>query len=188
MQLGDLSILMSKSLPSIPKNIYWIVWCGNVPDSGEEDKAPWAAEETSIDWSPWGTIKLEVQVFKSEVRRSRLETEASMQFSGIYDSRCTIDWNSYHNDVINSLVSVWVWIHIIILIHIILYDYVKIKRETYLWHSGRHRCISSIRGDGQFHISNSGGGYQWGGVQTDGAISYSRERRLWGGGIFRHVS
>jgi hypothetical protein len=44
---------------------------------------------------------------------------------------------------------------IYIWIHIILYDYVKIKRETYLWHIGRHRCISSIRGDGQFTSATS---------------------------------
>ena len=66
---------------------------------GEEDKAPWAAEKTSIDWSPWVITKLEVQQFKSEVRQSRLLTEATMQFSGIDDSICKIvsvvgiDWN-----------------------------------------------------------------------------------------------
>ena len=86
----------------------------------------------------------------------------------------------------NSYVCIWIWNHIIIWIHTILYDDVKIKRETNLWHSGRHRCIGSIRGDGKFHISNSGGGYQWGRVWTGGAISYSRDRCLWGGGLFWH--
>ena len=82
---------------------------------GEEDKAPWAAEETSIDWSPLVITNLEVQLFKSEVRQSRLLTVATMQFSGIDDAICKIvsvvgiDWNIQ----IHMMYERRIWIHII---------------------------------------------------------------------------
>ena len=60
-------------------------WGGYMPE-GEDDTAPWAAQETSIDWSPCVITNLEVQVFKSEVRRSRFLTETKMQLSEIGDS------------------------------------------------------------------------------------------------------
>jgi hypothetical protein len=58
MQLGDLIIFISKSLVPIPPKIfsskeyfvqgYWIFWSRYIPE-GEEDKAPRAAQETSMD-------------------------------------------------------------------------------------------------------------------------------------------
>ena len=76
-------------------------WGGYMPE-GEEDKAPWAAHETSIDVSECVTTNLEVQVFKSEVRRSRFLTETKMQLSEIGDSI---------SDIVSVVGIVWgVWI------------------------------------------------------------------------------
>ena len=87
-------------------------WGGYMPE-GEEDKAPWAAHETSIDVSECVTTNLEVQVFKSEVRRSRFLTETKMRLSEIGDSI---------SDIVSVVGIVWrvkfkwqriIWIHIL---------------------------------------------------------------------------
>ena len=72
---------------------------------GDEDKAPWAAQETSIDWSECVITNLEVQVFKSEVRQSRFLTETKMRLSEIGDSI---------SDIVSVVGIVWrVWIQMI---------------------------------------------------------------------------
>ena len=87
-------------------------WGGYMPE-GEEDKAPWAAHETSIDVSECVTTNLEVHVFKSEVRRSRFLTETKMRLSGIGDPI---------SDIVRVVGIVWrvkfkwqriIWIHIL---------------------------------------------------------------------------
>ena len=95
-------------------------WGGYMPE-GEEDKAPWAAHETSIDVSECVTTNLEVQVFKSEVRRSSFFTETKMRLSELGDSiseivgivgivcRVKFNMNSYFGQLTGK-----VWIHNIV--------------------------------------------------------------------------
>ncbi len=90
MQLGDLSILQSDSLESIPKKRfsskqyfvqeYSIFWVGEIP-KGKVEIYPWAAKETSMDLSPWVTTNFDVQVFKLEGIQRILFIDASMWFS-----------------------------------------------------------------------------------------------------------
>ena len=113
-------------------------WSGYMPEE-EDDKAPWAAQETSIDWSPCVITNLEVQVFKSEVRRSRFLTETTMRLSEIGNSI---------SDIVSVVGIVWrVWIQMIeknmnsyfgrmtgkIWIHI------KDKEYEFIWLRGLHK-------------------------------------------------
>ncbi len=72
---------------------------------GEEDEDPWAAEEISRDWSPWVITNLDIQLFKSEVRRSRLLMEDTMQFLGIDEAVCNIVL------VVGIDCNIQIWIH-----------------------------------------------------------------------------